>query len=61
MPMYMYIALYAPVLSNAGVHGVYIYAWASALLVLTEMGNAKASNRGTGNDPDPRFFFIDGI
>ena len=36
---------------------VYISAWASALLVLTVMGNAKASSCGTSDsDRLPRFF-----
>ena len=32
---------------------IYISAWASALLVLTVMGNAKASARGTGDCQQP--------
>ena len=36
--------------------GVYISAWASALLVLTTMGNAKASVRGTGGCKTPTLF-----
>ena len=35
-----------------------ISAWASALLVLTVMGNAKASARGTGNSTATHAFFI---
>lgn len=35
---------------------LYISAWASALLVLTAMGNAKASQRGTGNSGRPTLF-----
>ncbi len=34
----------------------YISAWASALLVQTMSGNAKASMRGTGNSTDSRAF-----
>ena len=38
---------------------LYISAWASALLVQTVMGNARASESGTGNRYRfPRFFFI---
>ena len=38
---------------------LYISAWASALLVQTVMGNAKASKCGTSNRYRfPRFFFI---
>ena len=36
---------------------LYISAWASALLVLTKLGNAKALMRGTSNRyRSPRFF-----
>ena len=38
---------------------IYISAWASALLVLTTMGNAKASMRGTSDRYRfPRFSFL---
>lgn len=37
---------------------LYISAWASALLVLTVMGNAKASARGTGNSRQPTLFYM---
>ena len=37
----------------------YISAWASALLVQTELGNARASKSGTSNRYRfPRFFFL---
>ena len=36
---------------------MYISAWASALLVLTAMGNARASIRGTGDESSTLFYF----
>lgn len=36
---------------------VYIQAWASALLVLTAMGNARASECGTGDESSTLFCF----
>ena len=39
--------------------GIGISAWASALLVLDRLGNAKASMRGTSDRYRlPRFFYI---
>ena len=39
-------------------NGVYISAWASALLVQLTMGNARASECGTGNCKTPTLFHI---
>ena len=36
---------------------LYISAWASALLVQTVMGNARASECGTGDEFDSHAFF----
>lgn len=42
-----------------GVLSIYIgIAWASALLVLTLTGNAKASMRGTSDKHDSHAFFV---
>ena len=58
MPMGMlYISIVCFNVVEAYVVGIHISAWASALLVQTVMGNAKASMRGTGNRYRlPRFF-----
>ena len=55
---YVYVLPYALHLGGAQVGMLYISAWASALLVLATVGNAKALNRGTSNRYRlPRFFF----
>ena len=59
IPLYL---VYSPYFNKgvcAGCGGiVYISAWASALLVLTKLGNAKALMRGTSNRYRfPRFFY----
>lgn len=56
---YVYILPYALHLGGAQVGMLYISAWASALLVLATVGNAKALNRGTSDRYRlPRFFFM---
>ena len=63
MSMGMYLCIqpllkYAPkgILYNKVLY-MYISAWASALLVLTAMGNARASIRGTGDESSTLFYF----
>ena len=41
----------------AVLHNVEVEAWASALLVQTVMGNARASECGTGDEFDSHAFF----
>ena len=49
-----YIMLYIRYAKGA----IYIQAWASALLVLTVMGNTRASKCGTSDGKTPTLFFV---
>ena len=52
-----YVFIFHKLIINRFVKMLYISAWASVLLVLTKLGNAKALMRGTSNRYRfPRFF-----
>ena len=52
----MLITAKAP--TNVGLVVLYISAWASALLILTGLGNARAVDRGIGNRLDAPAFLL---